>query len=243
VALDDSLPDTHTSLGLVNLRLYWNWPMAEREFRRAIEVDADYAPAHYHYSTLLAIMGRFPEAMAQSKLARDLDPFSSAAKMNYCRTFYFARDEDRALQCFEDLVKENPDYKNHRYMLGLVYLSRGEYPEAIKTLGKLYEEEHRLAGSALGYAYGVAGLKGDALRVLSKMEQLQSGGSHIPPQEFAIIHMGLGDKEKAYAFLGQASAEHFGPLASLGVDPLFDSLRPDPRFADLLKTLNLSPPH
>jgi len=242
VALDDSLPDTHTSLGLVRMKLYWDWQGAEREFKRAIEIDPEYAPAHYQYSNLLVITGRFAEAISESERARDYDPFSSAARLNYCRAFYFAHDYSRALPCFEGLVKEEPGYKNHRYMLGLVYLGRGMHAEAIDSLEKLYGEDRRLAGSALGYAYGVAGRKGDALRVLSEMEQLQTGDSYIPPQEFAIIHTGLGDKEKAFAFFGKAVADRFGTLAYVSVDPLFDSLRPDPRFAELLGQLNLPPP-
>jgi serine/threonine-protein kinase len=238
VVLDDSLPDTHTSLGLVHMKFHWDWQAAEQEFVRAIEIDRQFAPAHYQYSNLLALTRRFPEAVAEGALARDLDPFSSAAKMNYCRIFYYAHDEEHALPCFEGLVREEPGNKNHRYMLGLVYLSRGAYPEAIAVLEKLYGEDPRLTGSALGYAYGVAGRRADALRVLSEMEQLQSDDSHIPPQEFAIIHMGLGDREKAFAFFERAAAERFGPLAGINVDPLFDGLRPDPRFAALLSELN-----
>jgi eukaryotic-like serine/threonine-protein kinase len=241
VTLDDTLPDTHTSLGLVHMKFHWDWQAAEREFKRAIEIDPEFAPAHYQYSNLLALTRRFPEAVAEGELARNFDPFSSAAKMNYCRIFYYAHDEDRALPCFEGLVKEEPGYKNHRYMLGLVYLSKEAYPEAIAVLEKLYREDRRLTGSALGYAYGIAGRRADALRVLSEMEQLQSDNSHIPPQEFAIIHMGLGDREKAFAFFGQAAAERFGPLAGISVDPLFDSLRPDPRFTALLRVLNFPP--
>jgi TolB-like protein len=239
VALDDTLPDAHTSLGLVHIKFNWDWAAAEVELKRAIAIDPQYAPARYQYSNLLAITGRFNEAVAESELARNLEPFSSAAKMNYCRTFYFAHDQGHALPCFEGLVREDPDNKNHRYMLALVYLSKGVYPEAINVLEKLYVEDRRLAGSALGYAYGVAGRRGDALRVLKEMEQLHTDESYIPPQEFAIIHMGLGDKDKAFAFFGQAAAERFGPLAYVAVEPLFDSIRTDPRFADLLRQLNL----
>ncbi|HEV2862465.1 MAG TPA: protein kinase [Pyrinomonadaceae bacterium] len=239
VALDDTLPDTHTSLGLVHLKIHWDWQSAEREFKRAIEIDPQYAPAHYHYSNLLAVTGRFPEATAESERARDLDPFSSAARLNYCRTFYFAHDDARALPCFERLVKEDPDYKNHRYMLGLVYLSKGAHADAIEVLGKLYEEDRRMAGSALGHAYAVAGRRAEALSVLAEAERIKSGGALIPPQEFAIIYAGLGDRDKAIGFLGEAAADRFAPLASIGVDPLFDGIRHDPRFVALAKSLNL----
>jgi serine/threonine protein kinase/tetratricopeptide (TPR) repeat protein len=241
VALDDSLPDPHTSLGLVHMRFHWDWQAAEREFKRAIEIDPEFAPAHYQYSNLLAFTGRFREAVAESELARNLDPFSSSAKLNYCRIFYYAHDAGRALDCFGGLVREEPGHINYRYMLGLAHLSGGAYAEAIGVLEKLYGEDKKLAGAALGYAYGVAGRRDDALRVLSEMEGLHTGGRHVPEQEFAIIHMGLGDREKAFALFGRAAAERFGPLASIGVDPLFDSLRPDPRFADLLSRLNFPP--
>lgn len=242
VALDDSLPDTHTSLGLVRMKLDWDWQAAESEFKRAIEIDPDFAPAHYQYSNLLALEGRFPEALAKGELARNLDPFSSVAKLNYCRVFYYAHEPDRALPCFEALVKEDPGYAYHRYMLGLVYLSKGMYPEAINLFEKLYGGDRRMAGSALGYAYGVAGRRGDALRVMSEMERLQSSDSHISAQEFAIINVGLGDREKAFSFFEKAAAERFGPLAFVGVDPLYDGIRSDPRFVELIRELNLPPP-
>ena len=237
VALDDSLPDTHTSLGLVHMKFHWDWQAAEREFKRAIEIDPEFAPAHYQYSTLLAITGRFPEAIAESERARNLDPFSSAAKMNYCRTFYFARDLGRAQPCFEGLLRENPGYRNNQYVLALVLLGRGMNANAIDLLEKLYGEDKRMSGSALGYAYTAAGRRGDALKILSEMEHLP----RIPPQEFAIIHVGLGDREEALAYFGRAAAERFGPLAYIGVDPLFDGIRSDPRFADLMRQLNLPP--
>jgi eukaryotic-like serine/threonine-protein kinase len=241
VTLDNSLPDTHTSLGLVHMKFHWDWQAAENEFKRAIEIDREFAPAHYQYSNLLALTGRFPEAVAEGALARDFDPFSSAAKLNYCRTFYYAHDPGRALPCFEALVREDPGYANHRYMLGLVYLSKGMYPEAIGVFEKLYREDRSMAGSALGYAYGVAGREGDARRVESEVERLKLDGSHIAPQEFAIINVGLGDREKAFAFFEEAAAERFWPLTFIGVDPLYDNIHSDPRFEALLRELNLPP--
>ena len=241
VALDDTLPETHTSLGVVNFKLKWDWPAAEREFRRAIEINPEYASAHYQLSNLLTVTGRLAEARAESEAAKNLDPFSSASNMNYCRAFYFSRDYARAAACFERLVREDPGYKNHRYLLGLVHLAVGRLTDATAEFEKLYEEDRALAGAMLGYSYGVAGRRGDALKVLSEVEALRSRGRYIPPQEFAIIHMGLGDRERALALLEEAAAQRFAPVLYVSVDPLFDGLRGDARFADLLRRLNLPP--
>ncbi|HYY59113.1 MAG TPA: protein kinase, partial [Pyrinomonadaceae bacterium] len=236
--LDDGLPEAHTSLGVINLKRYWNWQEAEREFKRAIQINPDYAPAHYAYSNLLVITGRLREAIAESETANNLDPFSPVTHLNYCRAFYYARDYDRASACFEKLVKEQPDYTNSQYVLGLVYLRRGMYQEATAIFEKLYAADKSSAGAALGHTYGVAGRRADALKVLSEMETLAKT-SHIPEQEFAIIYLGLGDKENAFIRLEKAANEHFAPLAYISVDPLFDSIRSDARFAELARSLNL----
>lgn len=237
--LDPTLAEAHTSLGDINLRRYWNWQEAEKEFKRAIEIDPNYAPAHYSYSKVLVITGRFREAIAESDLANILDPFSPITTLNHCRVFYYTRDYNSASTCFKKLVGEQPDYRNAQYVQGLVYLRTGMYDEATQIFTKLYAEDKASAGAALGYAYGITGRKEEALKVISEMEALKSDQSYISPQEFAIIYTGLGDNENALVWLRKAADEKFAPLAYIGVDPLFDPLRSDPRFIDLLKSLNL----
>ncbi|MDT4894958.1 MAG: eukaryotic-like serine/threonine-protein kinase [Acidobacteriota bacterium] len=237
--LDPNLPEAHTSVGVINFKRHWNWPEAEKAFKRAIEINSNFAPAHYWYSHVLAITGRQREAITESELANSLDPFSPLTNLNYCRSFYYARDNERAAACFERLVKDHPDYKNGQYVQGLVYLSRGMYQDATRIFEKLYAADKSSAGAVLGYTYGVTGRRDDALKVLAEMEALKSDQSDIPPQEFAIIYMGLGDKDRAFAWLKKAADEHFAPLAFIGVDPLFDSIRSDARFADLYRSLKL----
>jgi serine/threonine protein kinase/Flp pilus assembly protein TadD len=237
--LDDTLAEAHTALGDVYWRRYWKWAEAEKEFKRAIELDANFAPAHYGYSNLLAITGRLPAAISQSEIANSLDPFSPPTNMNYCRTFYFARDYEHAGACFEKLVKEQPDYGNGRYVQGLIYLQKGMYQEATRIFEELYAADKTSAGAALGYTYGVTNRKADALRVLSELKALKSDESYISSQEFAIIYMGLGEKDNAFIWLKKAADEHFAPLAYSMVDPLFDSVRSDGRFAELTRSLNL----
>jgi tetratricopeptide (TPR) repeat protein len=236
--LDPNLAEAHTSLGNINLRRYWNWAEAEREFKLAISIDPSYAPAHYSYSNVLSITGRLKESITQSELARSLDPFSPITTLNYCRTFYYGRDFDRASTCFEKLVKEEPGYDNARYVLGLVYLRKGRYEDATGIFEELYHKDKAPAGAALGYTYAITNRRDDALRILSEMEALKSDG-YIAPQEFAVIYLGLGDKETALGWLRKAADEKFAPLALIGVEPMFDSIRSDPAFIELLKSLAL----
>ncbi|MDX6712089.1 MAG: eukaryotic-like serine/threonine-protein kinase [Blastocatellia bacterium] len=240
--LDETLPEAHTSLGMVNLKYRWNWTEAEKHFKRAIELDPDYAPAHYGYSSLLTVTGRHTESLTQSEKARDLDPFSPASALNVCRVIYFARRYDQATACFDKLVQDQPNYKGGLYARGLMYLQQGKHPEALAIFEDLYKKDKRLAGAALGYTYGLTGRKVDARRVLSEMQQLLEP-TNLPPQEIALIYLGLGEIDSAVSWLEKAADEHFAPLLYLSIDPLFDNLHSDPRFLDLARRYNLPLPH
>ena len=240
--IDETLPEAYTSLGVIGLRYNWDWADTEKKFKRAIELKPDYAPAHFWYANLLIITGRPEQAIAESEIAKNLDPFSAPSTMNFCRTLAFARQYDRAKTCFDLLLKENPDYKIAQYMIGLIYQETGRREDAIAIFERLYESDKALAGAALGYAYGKAGRRRDALKILAEMNSL-SKERYIPPQEFAIIYVGVGDNEKAFAWLNHAYRERFANLPYLTVDPLFSSLHSDPRFAGLVELLRLPMPH
>lgn len=240
--LDDTLPEAHTSLGTVNMKYYWNWQEAERHFQRAIELNPDYAPAHYGYSSLLTITARTTESIAQSETAKDLDPFSPPIALNICRVLYFARRYDQATSCFEKVVQEQPNYKGGRYSRGLMYLQQSRYSDAVAIFEDLYKSDKRLAGAALGYTYGVMGKHADARRVLNEMEAL-SKPTNLPAQEIALIYLGLGDMDNALIRLEQSAQEHFAPFAYLAVDPMFEKLHSDPRFINLLQRYSLPLPH
>ena len=241
LALNDNLPEAHTSLGVVSLRYDWDWENAEREFKRAIELKPDYAPAHYWYSSLLIITGRREEAVAHSEIARKHDPFSPPSVMNVCRTLSLSRQYDRAIACYDKLLEKQPDYDHAQYLRGLVYQRSGRNKEALAIFQRLYKRNRALAGAALGYAYGKAGKAEEARKVLFEMEEL-SKRRYVPPQEFAIIHIGLGDNDSAFMWLEKAYQEHFPTLAYLAVDPIFSGLHSDARYAELLKRLKLPLP-
>jgi tetratricopeptide (TPR) repeat protein len=219
-----------------------DWHGAEAEFRRAIALKANYAWAHYWYSQLLAVTGRQEEAISESQTAGDLAPFSPIASMGLCRTLYLARQYDRAAACSNDVLSNNPNNVSARYLLSYVYVQKEMYPEAIGMLEKLYERDKSLAAAPLGFAYARSGRKPEALKVLEDMREMSmSKDVHLPPQETAIVYIGLGDKDVAFAWLEKSYAEHFATLIFLTTDPIYDSLRSDTRFADLARRLNLPP--
>jgi serine/threonine-protein kinase len=238
IANNDDLPEAHTSLGVVSLRYDWDWQSAEKEFRRAIELKPDYAPAHYWYSNLLIITGRREEAVAEGEAAKKIDPFSPPTVANFCRMLSLSRQDERAIACYGKLMEERPDYEGAQYLRALVQLRRGQDEEALATFQRMYAKKKVLAGAALAYAYGKAGRVDDALKVLAEMETLAKE-HYVPPQEFAVIFAGLGDKDRAFFWLEQEYQERFATLPYITVDPIFSGLRSDPRYAALVERLKL----
>ncbi len=241
LALDDSLPEAHTSMGVIRLLHGWDWQGAEQEFRRAIELDPEYAQAHYWYSNLLAARGHLDEALGESVIAKGLDPYSQTSAMNYGRALYYARRFDEAEAHFRGLLAQSPDHPSYLHMTGLVLLQRGRYPEAVEVLEKLHGIRKLHAAAALGLAYGKAGRREDALRMIEELREAARAGAAIPPLEEALVRIGLGERDQAFAGLEECYRERFGVLIYLTADPIYDDLRPDPRFADLARRLNLTP--
>lgn len=236
--IDNSLPEAHTSLGVVNLKYDWDWQGAEKRFLQAIRLDPNYAPAHFWYSNLLTITGRQSEAITQSSIAKKLDPLSPSTRTNFCREFYFGRQYDRALTCLDEIIKEDPENISAQRVLGFVYLQKGMNDEAIAIFEKIPEKNRALKAVALGYAYAKAGRRTPALQILTEVEQM-SQHTYISPHEKAVIYLGLGERDQAFYWLNKACDERFAVLIYLTVDPAFDDLRSDPRFEKLARRLNL----
>ena len=236
--IDDSLCESHTAMGVVLQKYEWNWPGAEREFLRAIELNPEYAQAHYWYSDLLATTGRLDQAIFESLKARELDPFSPLAEMNVGRVFYYARQYDNSLQYLSHTLENDPHNSKAIYITGLIYLQQKRYDEALAVLVKLYNSKDKpLAIAALGYAYGKSGRKVEAQAILNELEEMAKSG-YVPPQERAIVYLGLNDKEKAVYWLEQSYGEHLPALAAVNVEPLFDDLRADAGFQNLIQRMN-----
>lgn len=240
VEIDDTLCEPYTSLGMIELRNGWNWVEGEINFKKAINLDPEYSPAHYGYSILLVFNNRFEEALAEGKKAKELDPFSANTELNLGRIFYYKRDYEQTAQIYSRLAESNPDNERIRYGLGLLYLKTGKLKEATEIFEQIIKTNKPLAAAALGYAYGKTGRRVEALQLLTEVELL-SKARYVSSQEKAIIYLGLNDRERAFEYLNKACAEHFPALPYLLIDPLFDEFQPDPRFAEIRKCANLPP--
>lgn len=235
---DSRLSEPHASLGRINLNYEWNWQDAEIEFIRAIALKPDYSQAHLDYSRLLVILRRFSEAEAEARKAREYDPFSPSGDVALAQVYYYRRDYERALFIFNILHGGNAENSSFSYFLGLQYLQLKRYDESIALFEEIYAKNKALGAAPLGYAYAKSGRKKDAEQILSDLTEL-SRTEIIPPQEFAILYIGLGKKDKAFEKLQGACNDRFPALPFLLLDPLFEELNSDPRFIKLKQCANL----
>ncbi|HBB94595.1 MAG TPA: hypothetical protein DC054_04335 [Blastocatellia bacterium] len=238
LSLDDNLAEAHNSYGLVFMKARWDWDNAEKEFKRAIAINSDYSPAHLNYSNLLTYTGRMSEALAESKAARDLEPFSGPAILNHCRAQYYARQFAQADACLDQLSKEQPNFETAKYMHAIVYIALGKIQEATQIYEEIYARDRKLAGAMLGFCYGLANRREDANRILAEMQELQTK-EDLSPHELAIIYLGLDDLDRALPLFSEAVKDKYPPTVAIFFAPMFDRLRLDPRFAELAKQVRL----
>jgi TolB-like protein/Flp pilus assembly protein TadD len=235
--LDDSLAEAHAALAIIK-RDEWDWSGAEREYKRAVELNPNYAGAHGNYALYLSRMGRAAEALSENKRAQEIDPLRIVFKSNEGAILYFARRYDEAIQVSQNVIRMQPDYANAHIYLGYTYEMKGMYAEAIAA----YQKDISLDGETpsllcyLGYAYAMSGKRGEALVILGKLKRTKE---HVSPIELATLYVGLEDKEAALESLERAYREHDLQMQFLKVEPHFDSLRSEARFADLMGRVGL----
>lgn len=236
---DDNLAESHAALGVTLHKYDWNWTTAEQEYQKAILLNPEYAQSYYWYSDLLAINKRFDKAIAYGQKARELDPFSTYSDLNVGRVYYYSRQYDKAVEPLNNALNKDPNFTAAKAILGFVYLQQNKYAEATKLFEEVYALDSKSYAAALGFAYGKSGRKADALRILNELEK-ESENSYIPAQEKAIIQISLGDKDAAFALLEKGYQDRFAVLPAINVEPLFDDLRDDARFQNLLARMNLN---
>ena len=240
IEIEPLLAEAHTSMGTIYLRYNWDWQQAEKEFKLALDLNPDYAPAHFWYSNLLAVTGRFDEAIREAAASKSLDPYAPVSAMNYARTLYYARRFGDAEHALQQIFVADPNYGQGLHIMGLAQIQQGDYGGAITTLERRHSINQTAGAAVLGYAYGKAGRRADALKVIDELDQLSKQGQ-LPPLEKAIVYIGLGERDKAFQFLDQAYSDRFANLISFTTDPIYDDLRPDPRFAVLARRIGLVP--
>jgi serine/threonine-protein kinase len=241
IELDETLAEAHTSLGWVTFIYDWDWPGAEREFRRAIELNPRYPVARQWYSWFLAAMGRFEEGLTQGRTAIELDPASVSIRRSMGWLQYYARDYEGALDNLRRALGLNPTAEETHRLLGLVYLQQGLYDEATASFKEaLANAEHdALAFAGLGHVAARRGRIDEARAVLAELDE-RARSRYVSPVAQAGLYVTLGDVDQAFAWLEKAYRDRRGWLAYLKIEPMLDPLRSDPRFPGLLERMRLS---
>ncbi|HEY6187909.1 MAG TPA: protein kinase [Pyrinomonadaceae bacterium] len=242
IELDPELAEGYTSLGFVKLSYDWDWPAAESDFKRALELNPNYATAHQWYASYLLQMGRYDDATEEIKRAQQLDPLSLIINANKGYYLYFARQYDAAIEQYRKTLEIDPNFGVGRYYLAQAYVQKKMYGEAIAEFQKLINTpgDDLETAAALGYAYAQSGRRADAQRFLTEIIEL-SKSRYVSPLYIATIYTGLGERDQAIEWLYKAyDARHPG-LVLLKVDPMFDSLRGDTRFQELLHRFDRVP--
>ena len=240
--LDDNLAEAHTSLADISAYYDWDYDKAEHHYKRAIALSPNYATAHAWYGEFLRHMGRFDEAISEVKRAQSLDPLSITINNIVGLTFHHARQYDKAEKELQETIEMHPaDTGTTYFLLGLVYIQKGMYEEAVSAI----QTARTLAGDIPDFlgvqacAYALAGMRTKALSCLQELQEMSKQG-YAPPFSFVPAYVGLSQKDKAFEYLEKAYEERNFQLVMLKVDPLFDPLRSDPIFTALLEKMGLT---
>jgi TolB-like protein/DNA-binding winged helix-turn-helix (wHTH) protein/Flp pilus assembly protein TadD len=238
LALDDTLAEAHASLAGVLYRYDWDWEGAEKEFRRSLELEPGYAEGHRAYAVYLMTVRRHEEALAEAQRARELSPLSLVINTELGLALVRLGRYDEAIERLQKTLEIDPKFGRVYQTLAFAYEGKGDWPRAMEAF------ETRVGGGQgapypwLGYAYGFTGRPREALEILARLEKA-SHESFVSPQSFAIVHLGLGHRDEAMAWLEKAyDARAFEVLGFSG--PLFDRLSGDPQFQDLLRRMRLA---
>jgi len=239
--LDDTLAEAHTSLARLKLHVDWDWPGAEREFKRALELNPNYATAHQWYSIYFSSLERHEEARFEAQRARQLDPLSLAANQSVGFASYAAGRYDQALEEFRKALELDPSFLLTQRFLGYTYVRKRMYPEAIAEFQRARElGDNYMCIFGLGLAEAASGNRSKALQRISELHEL-SQRTYVSPLPIAVIYAALGEKDQAFEWLEKAYQERSAFMVLIKVHGFFDNLRSDPRYKDFLRHVGLPP--
>jgi len=239
IEIDGELAEAHATLAYA--KLYdWDWLRAEQEFRRALELNPSYASAHSWYASYFVAKGQIKEAVTEVNRAQELDPLSLIIKTQAGWMLYFARRYDEAIAQYQRVLEIAPNYYWALWQLGETYARKGMYTQSLQALEKAATLSGRNPSmlGLLGRVYALSGRRTEAQMLLAELTAL-SKHRYVPPSAFAFLHTGLGNTDQALEWLEKSYQERSNSLLYLKIDPMWDSLRPDPRFQDLLRRIGL----
>ena len=240
LAINENLAEAHVSLALIAESYDWDWQTAEKEFRRAIELDPNYATAHHWYAECLSFQGRFDEAFAESNRARQLDPLSLIIAVDDGAILYFSRQYDRAIERFRAALDMEPGFGRAHIVIG-AYVQKGQFKDALADI----EAWRQTAGdapwvwAAEAYVYGRSGDSAKARHALQKVQQVSRSWQIDPTPSLDIAYGGTATNDEWLTWLEKACEERSNVLIDMKVDPMYDRLRSDPRFHQLLRRVGL----
>jgi tetratricopeptide (TPR) repeat protein len=230
--IDDTLPEAHVALGLVKNIYDWEWSQAESEFKRAIELRPNYAEAHQWYADFLMQMGRFNEARSRLEKAQDIDPLSLFIRNQLGLVYYYERNYDQAIQQYMKTIETDPKHISAHILIGRAYAQKGAYKEAMAEFQRARElDDSPDILADIGRCYALSGKEKEARKVLAEL----ASRTYVSPYFFALIRIGLGEKEQALEWLEKSYEERSSTLVWLKVNPSFDTLRSDPKFINLIE--------
>jgi TolB-like protein/Tfp pilus assembly protein PilF len=240
IGIDDNLAEAHSSLGLIRVYYDHDWAGAEKEFRRALELDPYLVSAHQRYGSYLTFRSRFDESIKHYEIALELDPFSLQLNMNLATTYYLQSEYERAVNLLNKTIELEPNYMPTLFVLGCVRIQQNRLAEAIAEFQGIYklDEEAYLALGFMGYAHALAGERAEAETLLNILQDI-SRRKYVSPYSMLVIHLALGPAERVFELLEQLYEECNDWLVWLKVSPELRSLRNDPRFKDLLRRIGL----
>jgi serine/threonine protein kinase/Tfp pilus assembly protein PilF len=240
--IDSSAVEAHVSLGYASFTYDWDWSAAGRHFGQALAVKPSYARSHAFYPLYLSALGRFEESLAVAKHALDLDPASSGVSHVLAVQLYLARQFDQSIQQCYKTLELDPNYAVAHALLGQSHSCKGAYREALPHLEKCYALSRGGTASLalLGYAHARLGDRSQALRMIGELSAAAKQ-TFVSAFFSALVHAGLEDKDDAFTWLDKACEERFNRLAYAKVEALWDPLRSDPRFSELLRRIHIPP--
>jgi tetratricopeptide (TPR) repeat protein len=232
--IDDTLPEAHNALAAVLFWYDWDWPGAKREFERALALNPNYALAHLWYAQYQHALG-WKNWAAEAKRAHELDPLTPW--MGSGAWYMESGEYDQRIALLQKRLELDPNLAFTYNLLGRAYTRKGAYEDAIRSFRRALDLGGGNVGD-LGYAYAMSGQRAEAMKMLAQLEQL-SQQRYVPPLQFAMIYAGLGEKDMAFSRLNQSLANRDTGMVSLNWKWQLDSLRSDPRFAELKRAIGL----
>jgi TolB-like protein/DNA-binding winged helix-turn-helix (wHTH) protein/tetratricopeptide (TPR) repeat protein len=240
IEIDATFTDAHAVLAEVAKGFDWDWTVAESEYKRALELNPSSSNTHALYADYLSMMGRHDEAIVEMRRSHELDPVSIMSNAFFGFLYYRARRYDEAIALCRQSLELAPNYPNANWFMALALEKQGRVPEAITGLQSAVNHSGApLFLALLGHAYGLAGKKADASNTLEELKA-RSQKQYVSPLDFALVYIGLDDRDMAFHWLETAYSERVMRIQELN-EPHFDSLRGDPRYSDLLRRIGIPP--